>query len=87
MADGRICDGTGFAQIKPICAAPACRTEGTIPVPNGGYLGSGYGLGPITQSDLVCWPVRRPIDGRTPAILLVPAGDQVAVPAWRHGRV
>jgi len=31
--------------------------------------------------------VRRPIDGRTPAILLVPAGDQVAVPAWRHGRV
>ena len=55
-------------------------------IPNGGYLGSGYGLGPITQSDLVCWPVRRPIDGRTPAILLVP-GDQVAVPAWRHGRV
>jgi hypothetical protein len=54
---------------------------------NGGYLGSGYGLGPITQSDLVGWPVRRPIDGRTPAILLVPAGDQVAVPAWRHGRV
>jgi len=43
-------------------------------VPNGGYLGSGYGLGPITQSDRVCWPVRRPIDGRTPAILLVPAG-------------
>jgi len=36
MADGRICDGIGFAQIKPICAAPACRTEGTIPVPNGG---------------------------------------------------
>jgi hypothetical protein len=53
----------------------------------GGYLGSGYGLGPITQSDLVCWPVRRPIDGRAPAILLVPAGDQVAVPAWRHCRV
>jgi len=41
MADGRICDGTGFAQIKPICAAPACRTEGTIPVPNGGS-GRGY---------------------------------------------
>jgi hypothetical protein len=38
MADGRICDGIGFAQIKPICAAPACRIEGTIPVPNGGYL-------------------------------------------------
>jgi len=38
MADGRICDGTGFAQIKPICAAPACRTEGTIPVPNGGSV-------------------------------------------------
>jgi hypothetical protein len=36
MADGRIRDGIGFAQIKPICAAPACRTEGTIPVPNGG---------------------------------------------------
>ena len=36
MADGRICDGTGFAQIKPICAAPACPTERTIPVPNGG---------------------------------------------------
>jgi hypothetical protein len=52
-----------------------------------GYLGSGYGLGPITQGDLVCWPVRRPVDGRAPAILLVPAGDQVAVPAWRHGRV
>jgi hypothetical protein len=54
---------------------------------NGGYFGSGYGPGPITQSDLVCWPVRRPIDGRTPAILLVPAGDQAPVPAWRHGRV
>ena len=43
MADGRICDGIGFAQIKPICAAPACRTEGTIPVPNGG---SAYGYQP-----------------------------------------
>jgi len=28
-------------------------------------------------------PDRRPYPGD----LLVPAGDQVAVPAWRHGRV
>jgi hypothetical protein len=50
-----------------------CAEAGAA-APNGGYLDSGYGPGPITQSDLDCWLVRRPIDGRTPAILLVPAG-------------
>jgi len=74
-------------QITLFCVALAMMPGESRAAPNGGYLRSGYGLGPITQSDLVCWPVRRPIDGPTPAILLVPAGDQVAVPAWRHGRV
>jgi hypothetical protein len=48
---------------------------------SGGYLDSGYGSGPITQSDLACWPVRRPIDGRIRAILLVAAGVR-----WRFPR-
>src|SRR5271169_1148058 len=28
--------GSASRRSNPICAAPACRTEGTIPVPNGG---------------------------------------------------
>jgi hypothetical protein len=88
MADGRICDGIGFAQIKPVCAAPACRTEGTIPVPNGGTA-RGYQefLAPSAISAAASRRVARPyiyaavILGANARICRVPSAD------WRPGRV
>jgi hypothetical protein len=41
----------GAAAYGPICSPPAGRTEGTVPVQNGGYLRARLGQASITQRD------------------------------------